>query len=315
VERQFSALEFSAGGARDANPESVDSQFIVEQAAIIRRVVARRLGRSCEEFEDICSQAILHLLGHLRAQESSTGAQPFSGPGYAAVVANHACDHYIRRRHPFRWRLRNRIRYVLEHDSRFAVWKSTTEVWVCGRAGWEARPAVEPPAARDLPAVRKHAIRELLLETFCLARGPVELSALVDLVAGIWGVPAFEHTDASEIEATPDTAPDAERALQQRRQLERAWSEIRGLPVRQRHALLLNLRDDALAILLTTSAVSFAGIAQVLEVDAAALAVLWNSLPLPDNEIAARLGCTRQQVINLRMAARKRLANRMAGWS
>ena len=40
--------------------------------------------------------------------------------------------------------------------------------------------------------------------------------------------------------------------------------------------------------------------------------MLWNELPLPDNAVAARLGCTRQQVINLRMAARKRLAHRLA---
>jgi hypothetical protein len=44
-------------------------------------------------------------------------------------------------------------------------------------------------------------------------------------------------------------------------------------------------------------------------------AVLWNELPLPDNAVAARLGCTRQQVINLRMAARKRLAHRLVDGS
>jgi len=42
-----------------------------------------------------------------------------------------------------------------------------------------------------------------------------------------------------------------------------------------------------------------------------ALAELWNSLPLDDHAIAARLGITRQQVINLRRAARERLARRL----
>jgi hypothetical protein len=42
-----------------------------------------------------------------------------------------------------------------------------------------------------------------------------------------------------------------------------------------------------------------------------ALAALWNDLPLPDNALALRLGSPRQQVINLRMSARKRLANRL----
>jgi hypothetical protein len=43
----------------------------------------------------------------------------------------------------------------------------------------------------------------------------------------------------------------------------------------------------------------------------AELAGLWNDLPLDDNRIAALLACTRQQVINLRMSARKRLAKRI----
>ena len=42
------------------------------------------------------------------------------------------------------------------------------------------------------------------------------------------------------------------------------------------------------------------------------LAELWNRLPLDDNEIGARLGVERQQVINLRSAARQRLQRRMS---
>jgi hypothetical protein len=41
---------------------------------------------------------------------------------------------------------------------------------------------------------------------------------------------------------------------------------------------------------------------------------MWESLPLDDTAIADRLNLTRQQVINLRKAARMRLARRMAGW-
>ena len=81
--------------------------------------------------------------------------------------------------------------------------------------------------------------------------------------------------------------------------------------MRQRQALLLNLKDDALSLFLITGTASLRDLAAALEMDAAALAALWNDLPLPDNDLARRLSCTRQQVINLRMAARKRLANRL----
>jgi hypothetical protein len=52
-------------------------------------------------------------------------------------------------------------------------------------------------------------------------------------------------------------------------------------------------------------------IAGVLEIHDAELAALWDDLPLDDATIGLRIGCTRQQVINLRMAARKRLTNRL----
>jgi hypothetical protein len=41
------------------------------------------------------------------------------------------------------------------------------------------------------------------------------------------------------------------------------------------------------------------------------MAAIWPRLPLDDLAIAERLACTRQQVINLRMAGRKRLATRL----
>jgi hypothetical protein len=53
-------------------------------------------------------------------------------------------------------------------------------------------------------------------------------------------------------------------------------------------------------------------IAAALEMPAEELAGLWGRMPLSDLEIAARLGLQRQQIINLRKAARQRLARRTA---
>src|SRR5262249_52538998 len=87
------------------------------------------------------------------------------------------------------------------------------------------------------------------------------------------------------------------------------------LPVRQRLALLLNLRDATGAGLLWLMPVAgiatIRQIARALEIPDAEFARLWRDMPLDDATIGARLGCSRQQVINLRMSARKRLANRM----
>jgi len=96
------------------------------------------------------------------------------------------------------------------------------------------------------------------------------------------------------------------------------WKEICELPKQQRMALLLNLRDrgegDALILFTFLGTTNLRQIAQVLEIQPAAFAPLWNQIPLSDNDIAARMGITRQRVINLRKSAKERLARRMAKW-
>jgi hypothetical protein len=93
------------------------------------------------------------------------------------------------------------------------------------------------------------------------------------------------------------------------------WNEVASLPVRQRVALLLNLRDHdgsgILWLLPVAGVATVRQIARLLEIDELEFSRLWRLIPLDDAQIAARLACTRQQVINLRVSARKRLSNRV----
>ena len=99
--------------------------------------------------------------------------------------------------------------------------------------------------------------------------------------------------------------------------LERLWKEICQLPLEQRSALLLNLRDPQESSMITL--LSDIGIATVREVASVltlpleGFAGLWNDLPLDDSTIAQHLQVTRQQVINFRVSARRRLSRRMRG--
>ena len=99
--------------------------------------------------------------------------------------------------------------------------------------------------------------------------------------------------------------------------IERTWLEIVDLPVRQRVALLLNLRDErgdaAITLLPALRVATIRQIADVLEMPADELAELWDELPIEDSVLATRLGVTRQQVVNLRKCARERLVRRLHG--
>jgi len=97
------------------------------------------------------------------------------------------------------------------------------------------------------------------------------------------------------------------------------WVEIGELPLRQRVALLLSLRDDqgrgVLTLFPLVRVASIRQIAEALFMSAEHLATLRNELPLEDTAIAQSLGVTRQQVINLRKCARQRLLRRTKGVS
>src|SRR5262249_22092791 len=115
----------------------------------------------------------------------------------------------------------------------------------------------------------------------------------------------------SNLPGTPP-APAGEDLTPRLREL---WKEIGELPRNQRVALLLNLRAEgekcAMELFPLAGVASMREIAALLEIPAEEFALLWTRLPLDDRSIAERLGVSRQQVINLRKSARKRLERRM----
>jgi hypothetical protein len=119
------------------------------------------------------------------------GACPIeSFRAYVTKAAHHACDGFFRRRFPRRHCLKNRLRYVLRDDRRFAVWPDTNGTTVCGRFGWAGRTAGEFPAlsAAVLPSAP---IETALEAVFDAVGGPVELDDVTGFLAAAWGLRGF----------------------------------------------------------------------------------------------------------------------------
>jgi hypothetical protein len=153
------------------------------------------------------------------------------------------------------------------------------------------------------------------LEAILRALGvPILVEDLVALVADLWGVVDRASTELRDAAVDRAATPDVQ--LEWRQYLEILWEEIRALRAPQRAALLFHIRNadgtSALALFVRLGIATFDQIADVVEISAERLAALWRDLPLDDLKIAATLDITRQQVINLRKAARARLARRMA---
>jgi hypothetical protein len=204
----------------------------------------------------------------------------------------------------------------LENDPKLAVWHNSEGVPLCGFAVWQGQHQVDPPIASNQNPIEKNLpLREFLFRTFHNSAGPLALNTVVESAQSSLGLANRREEENESIEQLPDKRSSVHSKFEQRVYAAELWKEIQQLPLRQRHALLLNLKDDAINLLLFTGVASLRQIAGTLEMEPEQLASLWNKLPMEDREIAVLLKCSRQQVINLRMAARKRLANRMAGWS
>jgi RNA polymerase sigma factor (sigma-70 family) len=285
------------------------------------------------DFEEIYNDIQLRLLERLRAfKEDPTRNRIVNLRGYVATVTRNTCDEYVRQRYPLRRSLKDRVRHHLLSNASFALWEDTEHNWLAGLSGWQnlnlglkntklnglqERLKIEWQSV-DAQRLQLH---DLLTTIFGVAQAPLDIDRLTELIAVFWGV---EDHVAETLDANTQSPLSEQLAahinpatiIERRQWLQLLWREIRELPVRQRVALLLNLRNqhgiNVITLLPATDVATFEEIAETLEIPAAEFEQLWAQLPLDDLRIAAYLGATRQQVINLRKTARERLLKRMS---
>lgn len=313
---------------------ALDGLLAGEADRVIRQTVRRELGRSnvgAGHVEDVAADVRLRLVRKLWSLKRQPADPIDNFLAYVTTAAEYTCYAFLRVQYPERSRFRNRLRYAIGHHASTALRRDDAGLWRCesrravrrapaigatqafidGPRTWVAAMAID--AGQPLPA-----LADAVLAGLDVA---IELDRLVDGLAAVLGIadiqPAGRHGQDDEVDAgrLADPAPGVSDVLEHRQALARTWGEIASLPARQRAALLLNLRDPdggaILHMLPSTGVVSSAAIAAALELSPGALAALWERLPMDDLSIAAELGLSRQQVINLRKSARARLARRL----
>lgn len=278
---------------------------------------------------EIASELRTTLIADLRAVQAHPAQKSIkSFPDYVAIKTYSACADYFREKNPQRWRLKNLLRYQLKQNSRFALWKAENNCWYAGLNGWVETIGADnamPSSNSTLETFsRKHAEEiepaQLLGSIFEHVGHPVEFERIVTLAAEVWNITDSPLESVDDADRKPEirslnSTPGVDLLLEQRLYLERLWAEVGQLPVLQRAALLLNLRDaqggSAIFFIPHLGIASQKQIAETLELPDKEFSALWSELPLDDARIAQMFGLTRQQVINLRKTARERLARRM----
>lgn len=304
------------------------------------RFYPRRAGdhRERQDSEDVSHEVTLQLLKRLREFKTNHGDEDFSDfRGYVAVIAYNACYTYLRQKYPERFRLKNKLRYILTHQEGFALWEGSEKEWLCGLSAWRHQKtpfSVKEPLRQlrgsaqvmELATLSRensprNRVIPLLAAIFNWLGRPIELEELVNVVAGLIEIKeplAQAELNGESMINWRDDYMDLPARLATRQEqhlyLRRLWAEICELPLEQRTALLLSLRDkqadDMITLLAHLRVASLRQMAEALAMSAEELAELWHDLPLEDAAIARRLGVTRQQVVNLRQTARRRLLRR-----
>ena len=330
----------------EAESEGVLEQLIVKHAQpLIRDIIGFKLKATSsrlrasgdrQEVEDVSNEVIIRLIRTLRDYKSSPRKESISSlRGYVATMAYNASDEYLRRKYPRRYSLKNKVRYILTHQPGLALWEGENRKLLCGLARWGspdkagANPLREGEGLDDFlrgrfrnTAVTRTNPAELIAAILEFTNSPLEIDELVSVTAELLGIrdaraqtepETIRPGDLSHLSSDPRGVID--EALDRRARLRSVWDEILQLSLRQRTALLLNLRDEsggaAIALLPLLRVATMRQLAAALEMSAEELAAIWNHLPLEDAAIGNKLGASRQQVANLRKCARERLARRL----
>jgi RNA polymerase sigma factor (sigma-70 family) len=306
----------AAGSDASMRRQALEALMTGHVQPVAARVLSRYQSPTLrpEDAEDLAATVYLRLVRRLQQLDDDDPIDRLDD--YVAAVTYNVVYSFLRRRYPERTRLKNRLRYLLSHHDDLAIWESGGDI-VCGLAQWRERAPVAPQvntANATAAMIERGAPAEALHAIFDEAAAPMLFDDLVRLAAELWSV--SDAADRESVDRQQSTARSPALELETRQTVEALWKEVRQLRENQRAALLLNLRDvkgaNGVALLLIAGVASMDEIAEAMGMPAERLAELWNELPLDDLTIGGMLGISRQQVINLRKAARERLARRMA---
>jgi len=326
----------------DERASDLLSQLITLHAEpVIKEIVRYKLhlnshrGAIKADASDIQQEAIMQLVAALQQLRERPDAQPVGNlRGLAAVIAHRAFSQWMRRQSPERHAFKRRLYYLLTRQRGFALWRNKINKMVAGFAVWQGREGAETDGRLEqLPNEETLAAQIRLLKSdgrkdwgaalaavFNYLGGPIEFDKLVAALAALLGfadrpIEFIDQIDGSDNFNVYDRKPDVALQVEQRIFLQRLWEEVRQLPLNQRVALLLNLRDHkgkgCIALFPATGIATVRQLAEALDMDAEKLAEIWNELPLEDARVADLLQLTRQQVINARKSARERLGRRL----
>ena len=232
--------------SRDAREsDQLLERLVWEQSApIVERIVAFKVRGAIGE--DVRSEVLTDLIARLRELKCAGDRETIRDfKSYTAVSAYHGCDKYYRRSYPQRYRLENRLRYLLGSHRRLALWVAHDGDWVCGNQAWRpegcAALSIRVRRADSTWASSREAARliEAILDP-CHSPMPFE-----QLGWNRWPSIGGSRTSRSRAGRITRKPPPASRRKSTGASASNSYGrKSSGLPLLQRASLLLNMRDE-----------------------------------------------------------------------
>lgn len=299
----------------------------------IRRSVERAVGRTragIDDAEDLIGEVAYSLIARLRRWRSNHCAKVECFGSYAESVTRNAVHSRTQREQPLRTKLIANLRYAVSSSPHLRFFKSESGITLIGLVDSASDRPDAVLLAKMLEEPRNLALvlrlnepvaslthRDVVTRLIRAIGGPVPFYSVVNILAGARELADGRAVPESQFDSGPfhdrivDDAPDAQHTAILKQEIAALWQAIQQLPVLQRAALLLNLRDPlgrgVIALLLETRIANEHQIACAVGMTAEELESRWDALPMDDRSIAARYGITAVQVVSLRRNARTRL--------
>jgi len=288
--------------------------------------------------EDARNEICAIIVNRVRRRKLRPDSKPITDfRAYTAVVTHNFCHFLLSQKNTERAKLKRDLRYLFAHCPELARWKGAHTTALCGFAAWKRHPdPAEGVETEQLSQIIRHRLvaldfpiqepgqlelRELVTSIFRAVNAPLAWKELVRHVARIQRVSRTESREISfeewlaESQHPLDEQNILDVAVEKRELIKLIWAEINLLPRRQAQALLLGMRSEQgrspLVLFEQMGVATVEEIAQALEITTSQLKAILTGRALKDAEIARHFHLTRQQIINLRSSARKRLERRL----
>ena len=322
--------------------QHLDELLTLRAAPLIRGVLLRRLGfyvsaqganDNNPDGEDLYQEAMMRVVRELHQLRLSKGANIENFEFYVSRIATNLCIDFLRAHSPGRTRLKYSVRDLLRRHKDLVSWEYQGEL-LCGFAVWRntGKSAFADKSSQNLEAdldsfeslrfpnqdVRLAAVSQIVAELFDWIGGPVEIDALVRMLAHLLEIkdeqieldsPSRDSWNAYFVNGIQS----GQSHVEVNELLARLWQSVMQLPAEQRDSFALAFQDqagqDLFTVLLAADIVNWDELAEGMGRTVQEVVRLRLLMPMNSAGVAAELRASRDNVYKWRFRAIRRLQN------